>query len=53
MYPVVEIINMFDQGIIKGPVLVSKLLAGGTPSRQERTFLVNTLVDYLMENAVV
>jgi len=37
--------------VVNGPALVTKLHSGEKPTRQERIFMVNVLVEHLMENA--
>jgi len=48
-YPVEEVLQNHDRGVVKGPHLVEKLKAGTRCDRDERIFMVKVLAKYLME----
>jgi len=53
LYPIVDILNKYDRGVVKGPALLEKLQSSEMFSRDEHIFFVKLLAKYLMEKCSV
>ena len=53
LYPIVDILNKYGRGMVKGPALLEKLQSGEMFSRDEHIFFVKLLAKYLMEKCSV
>ena len=52
-YPVEEILERHDRGVVKGPELIVKLHGGTRCDRDERIFMVKVLAKWLMDKCAV